>query len=236
MSTGISYRVSQSVVSSDNSAPLSQSYYEVGTVSTNFSEVYAAGGSLQLLSVSWGAPGQGSGDLQAIELVANQPVTIQTNGNGTIGVQSLSITGSPTGGTFTLGFQGQITAGIAWNASAAAVQSALRALSTIGSNVTCTGGALPGTAVTCTFSGSLVAKTVPLLTFNASGLTGGSGPTVVVANALYTPQDVIVLQANIPLLWSITPGYFACPFLGAVTSMFVSNTNACTLNGRILTY
>ena len=39
------------------------------------------------------------------------------------------LTGSPTGGTFTLSFGGQTTSGIAYNASAATVDSALRVMS-----------------------------------------------------------------------------------------------------------
>src|SRR5262249_41925037 len=48
-------------------------------------------------------------------------------------VQTVTLTGNPTGGTFTLTFSGQTTAAIAYNASAATVQSALQALSSIGS-------------------------------------------------------------------------------------------------------
>lgn len=46
--------------------------------------------------------------------------------------QRVYFTGTVTGGTFTLGFLGETTGAIAWNASAATVQTALRALSTIG--------------------------------------------------------------------------------------------------------
>jgi hypothetical protein len=43
-------------------------------------------------------------------------------------VQRITITGTPTGGTFTLTFQGNTTAPIAYNASAATVVAALEAL------------------------------------------------------------------------------------------------------------
>lgn len=93
-------------------------------------------------------------------------------------IQTVTITGSPTGGTFTLSFKGQTTAGIAFNATAAAVQSALEALSTIGAgNVLGGGGPLPGTPVTVTFQGTLVSKDVELMTANSAGLTGGTSPT-----------------------------------------------------------
>jgi len=96
-------------------------------------------------------------------------------------VQSVSISGAPTGGTFTLTFGGQTTAGIAYNATAAQVQSALEALSSIGSgNVSCSGGALPGSAVSVTFQGTLGNTDHPLMTANSAGLTGGTSPTVTV--------------------------------------------------------
>lgn len=95
--------------------------------------------------------------------------------DGTAGaneVQTLSIVGTPDGGTFTLSFNGQVTAGIAFNASAATVQTALRALTTInGANVNCTGGALPGTPIVVTFVGTLANNDVPLIVGNGAGLT-----------------------------------------------------------------
>jgi hypothetical protein len=64
--------------------------------------------------------------------------------SGTSEAQTVTITGSPTGGTFTLTFGGQTTAGIAYNAVASAVQSALVALTSIGTgNVTVTGWPRP---------------------------------------------------------------------------------------------
>jgi len=237
MGSQITYRINHGIVSSDGSSPLSGSYYEAGSANLVINQVFAAAGSLQLVSVAFGAPGQTSGALQAIELVANQNLVIQSNTNGAIGVQMVTATGSPTGGTFALAFKGAIADGLAYNISAATLQTALRALSTIGgTNVTCTGGPLPGTAITCTFSGSVVAVTVPVMTVNYAGLTGGSSPTIVAANGVSAPQDVIPLIGGNPLVWSITPGYSACPFLGAVTAFYVTNTPAATLNGRILTY
>ncbi|SRR5579884_735727 len=98
-------------------------------------------------------------------------------------IQSISISGGPTGGTFTLTFGGQTTSTIAYNASAATVQAALNALSSIGANgVTCSGGPLPGTAITVEFTGSgLKDSNQALITANSSGLTGGTTPTVNVA-------------------------------------------------------
>lgn len=101
---------------------------------------------------------------------------------GTNAVQTLTITGTPTGGTFRLTFNGVETANIAYNAAAAAVQSALEAISSIGTgNVLCGGGALPGTPVTITFQGLLAAEPQPLMTVTTPAFTGGTAPAGSVA-------------------------------------------------------
>lgn len=103
---------------------------------------------------------------------------IVTQATGVQEVQSVSMGGTVTGGSFTLTLDGQTTAAIAWDATAAAVQAALEALSNVGTGkVTCTGGPLPGTAVTCTFAASL--GDLPQMTATSS-LTG-TGPTVSVS-------------------------------------------------------
>lgn len=106
-----------------------------------------------------------------------------TNVAGTNEVQTVSLTGTPTGGTFSLVYRGQETAPIAHNATAAAVQTALAALTLIGAgNVTVTGGALP-TALTVTFGGSLAATNVAQLTLGDNNLTGGTSPNVTITTS-----------------------------------------------------
>jgi hypothetical protein len=97
-------------------------------------------------------------------------------------VQTLTITGTPTGGTFKLAFQGQTTAAIAYNASAATVQSALEALSNVDpGDVTASGGALPGTPVVLTFGGRYAGADVSQIMAVDVALTGGTDPTASVA-------------------------------------------------------
>ncbi|MGW4119889.1 hypothetical protein [Nocardia sp. NPDC004711] len=76
------------------------------------------------------------------ELLALEPFIPITNWNPLQSKFTVTIGGSPTGGTFPLTFNGQTASGIAYNATAAAVQTALEALSSIGAgNVTVTGSA-----------------------------------------------------------------------------------------------
>ena len=118
--------------------------------------------------------------------VAGAPVA------GTNTVQTVTIGGTPTGGTFRLTCEGMTTAAISWNATnatlLAAVDAALEALPVVG-----TGGvALAATtltagigAFTVTFNGANVGlRPVAVMTVAENALTGTT-PTVAVA--LTTP-------------------------------------------------
>jgi len=95
--------------------------------------------------------------------------------------QTITITGTPTGGTFTLTYDGQTTGAIAFNATAATVDTALELLSNIGAgDVTCTGGVLPGTPVVCEFTGALADTDVVEMTADGALLTGGASPDAAV--------------------------------------------------------
>lgn len=96
-------------------------------------------------------------------------------------VQSVAITGAPTGGTFKLTYAGQTTGNIAYNATAAQVKTALVALSNItAGDVDTAGGPLPGSAVTVTFKGALADADVAEMTADGALLTGGTSPAVAV--------------------------------------------------------
>ncbi len=95
-------------------------------------------------------------------------------------VQLLSVSGTPTGGAFTLAFKGEPTVALAYDAAASAVQAALTALPTIGAgNVTVTGDA--GGPYTVTFSAGMAEAGQPLLRVNSGGLTGGTSPSAAVS-------------------------------------------------------
>lgn len=94
-------------------------------------------------------------------------------------VQTITVTGSPTGGTFTITFDGETTGPIAHNASAAVVELELASLSNIGpGNVNVTGAT--GGPWTVTFIGDLSGANQPQMTTTDS-LSGGSDPETAVA-------------------------------------------------------
>lgn len=105
-----------------------------------------------------------------------------STGAATAEVQTVTITGTPTGGTFTLTFDGETTGPIDFDATNTEVDTALEALSNIGvGEVTVTGGPGPGSAFTVTFSTAL--GNVPQMTASGAGLTGGTAPAVAVTTA-----------------------------------------------------
>ncbi|MFF6844649.1 hypothetical protein ACFY8X_38665 [Streptomyces tanashiensis] len=99
-------------------------------------------------------------------------------------VQTVTVTGTPTGGTYTLTFSGQTTAAIPYNANAGQVKSALEALSNINvGDITVTGGPHPGTAIAVTFVGQYLGEDVAAMTASGAGLTGGTTPGVTIATS-----------------------------------------------------
>lgn len=109
-------------------------------------------------------------------------------GAGTDEVQTLTIGGTPTSGTFTLSFQGAVTAPITWsstnNTLVANIDAALGALRTVGgaANVTTAVGTMTagiGT-ITITFVAALGKLAVPTIVVVSNDLEG-TDPTVAVA-------------------------------------------------------
>jgi hypothetical protein len=104
-------------------------------------------------------------------------------GVGTSEVNTLTITGVPTGGTFTVTVNAQTTTGVAFNATAATLQTALEALSNVSpGDVVVTGSA--GGPYTITWGG-ILAETNVTITSSGAGLTGGTTP----AATLTTPTQ-----------------------------------------------
>jgi hypothetical protein len=98
-------------------------------------------------------------------------------------VQTVTEAAGINGGTFTLAFNGAVTAPQAWNVSNTNLQTALRGLSTIGgTNVNVAGSG--GGPYTVTFVGALGNTNVPLLVGDGSLLTGFAGTQTLVASTL----------------------------------------------------
>ena len=108
-------------------------------------------------------------------------------GAGTSEVQTLTIGGTPTGGTFRVAFDGQISADITWNATnvtlLANIQAALDAMANIGTNgcVAAAGTLTSGIGtITLTFGANLAKLAVSTMTAQNNSLTGTS-PTLAIA-------------------------------------------------------
>jgi hypothetical protein len=111
--------------------------------------------------------------------------------------QTLTLTGVPDGGSFTITFGGQTTAAIAFDATAAEVEAALELLSSIGAgNVSCSGGPLPGTAVVIEFIGDLAQQSLALATADGGNLTGGTTPDAAIAETTDGEVGAGYEQAN----------------------------------------
>jgi hypothetical protein len=130
-------------------------------------------------------------------------------GAGTDEIQTLTIGGTPTGGTFKLRFEGLTTAAITWSATNATlvanIDTALEALPSIGTGnvTTAVGTAVAGIGtITITFVGALAKKAVPTIVVASNDMTG-TVPTVAVAET--------------------TPGVTAA-YRGAATGSMLVNT------------
>lgn len=121
-----------------------------------------------------------NGDYIPVEKIEFHGVSFDFNDwNGFIGQgrpsNVLTITGTPTGGTFTItGSTAGTTSALAYNASAATVQTAMRLLGTNYASTLVTGSAGGPYTVTNMFANVT-------LTTSAAGLTGGTSPDVVVS-------------------------------------------------------
>jgi hypothetical protein len=155
-----------------------------------------------------------------------------TSGSGVNDLQTLSVSGNPTGGTFTLAFGGQTTAAIPFNATAAQVQAALVALSSIGAgNVVCAGGALPGAAVTVTFQGTLGFAPQIAITAPVNNLTGGTNPAPAIAHTAAGSgvNDVQTLSLG----GAPAGGTFALSFGGQTTTAISFNATAAQVQSAL---
>lgn len=105
--------------------------------------------------------------------------------DGTDEQQTITVSGTPTGGSFKLSYQGFLSGAIAFDAAVADVEAALEAIPSIGTgNVAVSGaGALPGNVHTVAFQGDLAKLAVDLLVVEDNSLAGGTDPAVAIAES-----------------------------------------------------
>lgn len=156
----------------------------VDTGSANWSDGTAFGGTTQFLNsvLGQGQPAlEGGTDELAWLLWAFHGAETVTP-SGTNAVQTLSVTGTPTGGTIPVTYAGRTTpVGIAFNSTSAAAQTILEALPNIGTgNILVGGGPLPATPLTLTFQGTLQKRPIALAVASSALLTGGTTPTATI--------------------------------------------------------
>ena len=129
---------------------------------------------------------------------------VVTPGVGQSEIQTVTINGGPSGGTFTLSYTGtvvnpipaQTTRALQFNDSAANVLAALQALPALSGNVTSV--SLSGTTYTITFGNALTNQDVRQITANAS-LSGGNNPSIAVATTIGGGDFAIVAAEDLPV-------------------------------------
>lgn len=133
-------------------------------------------------------------------------------GDGGNEIQRVTIGGNPTGGTFTLSSGGQTTTGLAPDASAATVQAALEALTTIGADNVLVTADDDGGPYSIEFIGDLAGVNVDPLSANADGLT--------------VPPEIQVLDLGSPTGGTWTVKYNT---IGSPTANLAHNISAADL-------
>ena len=139
--------------------------------------------------------------------------------------QTLTVTGTPTGGYTNISFGGDTTENIAWDAAAADVELALEAMDSIPQGeATCAGGPWPGTAITVTFSGTLGKTDQPMMT-NVDNFTGGTSPELTITEStqgVAEVKEVITIALND----SVTGGTFTLTHSTNETAPILYNATA----------
>lgn len=166
-------------------------------------------------------------------------------GGTTNEVQTATVTGAPTGGTFTLSFGGQTTDAIDFDATAEEVEAALSGLPNLDEgDVEVTKAA---NVYTVTFGGEYGTEDVPALTADGSGLTGGTTPGVTIATTTaggaavadladpdpdvsgYLPESVNLRDGDV-----ICGLYIRCSVLAARVTPAPDATIRAAVAGRII--
>jgi hypothetical protein len=141
------------------------------------------------------ADSTGMGELTNLQTGSTQFMRVNAQGLIIDNLQTLTIGGGATGGTFTLSYKGVTTSNITYSATLAAsvVNTAFQGLSTVGANCTVTGS--NGGPYTFTFSGALASDMTAVVATN-TGLTGGTPTITMVAQAYNIFQHDMALKVS----------------------------------------
>lgn len=151
--------------------------------------------------------------------------------------QQVRLPTGTSGGTFTLTFEGQTTAAIAYNAAAATVQTALEALSNIAvGDVEVTGSA--GGPWTVEFKLAFAGKNVALLIGDGTSLTGAGNVTVTTyvqgqpkVNEIQTITGLVLAAGNLRL--SFTDPWGQVAYTGLLLISAYDTTNALLIQAAL---
>lgn len=183
----------------------------------------------------------GRGNMSLTPAWASTGTTLGANGSDSIALtisdaggstsnerQLVTLPGSPSGGTFTLTFQGQTTAGVPFNASPAALQSALEALSYLDEgDIVVTAGSVGGWQIE--FQSTLASQNLSLLTGNGTNLSGGS----IAVSTSQSAQPAVNERVIVSLGQEVSGGTFTLTHSGNTTSNIAANATAATLDSAM---
>src|SRR5260221_654750 len=161
-----------------------------------------------IIKVLLEADANGMTPLSSMQTGSTQFLRVQAQGLIIDNLQTVTIGGGATGGTFTLGYKGQTTAPITYSAAltSATVNTAFQLLSTVGANCTVTGGG--GRPYTFTFSRAFGSHLLPVI---STKLMPSSGtPTIAsVAQAYNIYQHDMAVKVSKPTPFEDDKGVFA---------------------------
>jgi hypothetical protein len=135
--------------------------------------------------------------------------TSLTPSTGTNAVQTVAVTGTPTGGTFRLEYDGQVTGALAHNISSANFLIAMEELSNIGEGGLDISGANLAAGYALTFVDQVGGRAVRAITLHTNSLTGGTNPTITITQTT-AGADATLLGTAFPndILYSTATNLF----------------------------
>ncbi len=146
-------------------------------------------------------------------------------------IMSITESGTVSGGTFTITFDGEETGAIPYDSTAATVELHMESLDNIPQGeCSAAGGAIPGAPITLTFSGTL-AGNQPIIVIDSTSLTGS---TPVYVAATDTPGVDAVAEVNtIVVNDSVSGGTFTLTQGGNSTAPIVYNASAAVVEAAL---